>query len=154
MSRYALGGWEIDGIAVLQSGLPFTVGAPSATNNGVGSRADVVAGVDPYPAKRTINLWFNPAAFSIPPAGSYRYGNSGRGILNGPRAANFDVIAAKRFLFTETRQLIFRAEFFNAFNHPQFTIPGNTTVGSNGVGSITSTARPSRQIQFALKLMF
>ena len=153
-NRYVIGGWEIDGIVVLQSGLPFTVFAPSATNNGVGSRADVVAGVDPYPVNRTITQWFNPAAFSVPPAGSYRYGNSGRDVLNGPRAANFDLTAAKRFQFTETKQLIFRAEFFNAFNHPQFQIPGNTTIGSNGVGSITATARPSRQIQFALKLLF
>jgi len=153
-NRYVVGGWEIDGIVVLQSGLPFTVGAPSATNNGVGSRADVVAGVDPYPANRTINLWFNPAAFSIPPAASYRYGNSGRDVLTGPRAANFDLTAAKRFIITEQRQVIFRAEFFNAFNHPQFQIPSNTTIGSNGVGSITATARPSRQIQFALKVVF
>ncbi|MDQ6708389.1 MAG: TonB-dependent receptor, partial [Acidobacteriota bacterium] len=154
LNRYALGGWEIDGIGVLQSGLPFTVGAPSATNNGQGSRADVVAGVNPYPSQQTLGLWFNPAAFSIPPASSYRYGNSGRDVLTGPRATNFDLTAAKRFRFTETRMLIFRAEFFNAFNHPQFTIPGNTTIGSNGVGSITSTARASRQIQFALKFMF
>ena len=63
-----VGGWEIDGILVLQSGLPFTVGAPSATNNGAGSRANVVAGVDPYLQGRTLQQWFNPAAFSIPPA--------------------------------------------------------------------------------------
>jgi hypothetical protein len=153
-NRYAISGWEIDGILVMQSGLPFTVGAPSATNNGAGGRANVVAGVDPYPADRTLQQWFNPAAFSIPPAACYCYGNSGRDVLTGPRSVNFDLTAAKRFRITENTNLAFRAEFFNALNHPQFQIPVNTTIGSNGVGSISATARPSRQIQFAVRLMF
>jgi hypothetical protein len=153
-NRYLLGGWEVDGILVLQSGLPFTVLAPSATNNGATGRANVVSTVDPYAGQQTIAQWFNPAAFSIPPASCYCYGNSGRDVLTGPRAANLDLTAAKRFRITESTNLAFRAEFFNALNHPQFAIPGNTTIGSNGVGSITATSRPSRQIQFALRLAF
>ena len=152
--RYVVGGWELDAILVLQSGLPFTVGAPSATNNGTGARANVVAGVNPYPATQTLQQWFNPAAFSIPPATCYCYGNGGRDVLTGPRAANLDLTAAKRFRITESTNLTFRAEFFNSLNHPQFAIPGNTTIGSNGVGSISATARPSRQIQLALRLVF
>ncbi|HEY3456445.1 MAG TPA: TonB-dependent receptor [Bryobacteraceae bacterium] len=153
-SRYVAGGWEVHAIVVLQSGLPFTVAAPSATNNGTGARANVVAGVDPYPAERTLQQWFNPAAFSVPPAACYCYGNSGRDVLTGPRSANLDLTAAKRFRISESANIAFRAEFFNALNHPQFSIPGNTTIGSNGVGSITSTARTSRQVQFALRLVF
>jgi hypothetical protein len=152
--RYVAGGWEVDAILVLQSGLPFTVGAPAATNNGAGARADVVAGVNPYPAVQTLQQWFNPAAFSIPPASCYCYGDGGRDVLTGPRAANVDLTAAKRFRITETSNLTFRTEFFNALNHPQFAIPGNTTIGSNGVGSISATARTSRQIQLALRLVF
>jgi hypothetical protein len=144
----------VDAILVLQSGLPFTVGAPAATNNGAGARANVIAGVNPYPAVQTLQQWFNPAAFSIPPASCYCYGDGGRDVLTGPRAANVDFTAAKRFRITETSDLTFRAEFFNAVNHPQFAIPGNTTIGSNGVGSISATARPSRQIQLALRLVF
>jgi hypothetical protein len=75
-------------------------------------------------------------------------------VLTGPRSAHLDLTAAKRFRITESTNLAFRAEFFNALNHPQFSIPGNTTIGSNGVGSITSTARTSRQIQLALRLVF
>jgi Carboxypeptidase regulatory-like domain len=153
-NRYVAGGWELDAILVMQSGLPFTVGAPAATNNGAGARANVVADVDPYPAVQTLQQWFNPAAFSIPPAACYCYGNGGRDVLNGPRAANVDLTAAKRFRITETANIAFRAEFFNALNHPQFAIPGNTTIGSNGVGSISATARTSRQIQMALRLVF
>jgi hypothetical protein len=109
---------------------------------------------NPYPANRTLPQWFNPAAFSVPPAACYCYGNSGRDVLTGPRASNFDLTAAKRFRISESMNITFRTEFFNAFNHPQFQIPGNATIGSNGVGSISATARPSRQIQFALRFMF
>jgi hypothetical protein len=96
--------------------------------------------------------------------GSHRHNNkhsmrresnatSGGNILTGPREANFDFTAEKKFLFTESRQLWFRAEFFNAFNHPQFTIPAST-IGSTELGTISAIARPSLQIQFALKLLF
>ncbi|HXJ40286.1 MAG TPA: hypothetical protein VNH18_13485, partial [Bryobacteraceae bacterium] len=153
-NRYVIGGWELHAILVMQSGLPFTVLAPSAANNGTSSRADVVAGVNPWPGDRTLPQWFNPAAFSIPPAVCYCYGNSGRDVLTGPRATNVDLTAAKRFRITESTNLSFRAEFFNAMNHPQFAIPGNTTIGSNGVASIASTARTARQIQLALRLAF
>jgi hypothetical protein len=150
--RYAIGGWQLDAIVVLQSGQPFTVTTASApTNTGTAGRADVVPGVPLYPSSQSPSLWFNPAAFTTPQP--YNWGDSGRNILRGPRAANFDLTAEKKFLFTEARQLWFRAEFFNAFNHPQFLLPAST-IGSTGVGSISATARPSRQIQFALKLLF
>jgi hypothetical protein len=151
-NRYVVGGWQIDGIAVMQSGQPFTVTTASApTNTGTAGRADVVPGVANYPASRGPSLWFNPAAFTTPQP--YNWGNSGRNVLTGPRAINFDFTAEKKFLFTETKQLWFRSEFFNAVNHPQFAIPAST-IGSTGVGTISSTARPSRQIQFGLKLLF
>jgi tRNA(Arg) A34 adenosine deaminase TadA len=49
------------------------------------------------------------------------------------------------FLITEGEDLTFRGEFFNIFNHPQFAIPAST-IGSAGVGTITSMSHPSRQI--------
>ena len=154
LDRYVIGGWELDAILVRQSGLPFTVFAPSATNNGTTSRANVVAGVSPYPAVQTFQQWFNPLAISVPPAACYCCGNSGRNVLTGPRGANPDLTAAKRFRITESLNVAFHAQFFSALNHPQFAIFGNTTIGSNGVGSIPSTARTSRQIQFALRFVF
>lgn len=66
---------------------------------------------------------------------------------------NLDFTAEKKFLFSEARQVWFRAEFFNAPNHPQFAMPA-ATIGATGVGTIAATARPSRQIQFALKFLF
>ena len=150
--RFLVGNWEFAGITVLQSGLPFTVSASgSPTNTGAGGRADVVPGVDPKVENRTVQQWFNPAAFRIPTA--FNWGNLGRNTLTGPPAYNFDLTVVKKFPVTENRYIVFRSEFFNAFNTPQFTLPAST-IGVTGVGTIAATARPSRQIQFALKFVF
>jgi Carboxypeptidase regulatory-like domain len=160
-SRYAraggaaghiIGGWEIGGIAVLQSGLPFTVvvsGSPS--NTGAGSRANPVSGANAYPSNRNIDLWFDPAAFTTPAA--FTWGTLGRNSLNAPALYNFDFSVAKKIKVAEAREIQFRSEFFNGFNHPQFGLP-NATIGVGGAGTITSTQRSNRQIQFALRLAF
>lgn len=147
-----IGDWEIGGIAVMQSGLPFTVqvpGSPSNTSNA--SRANPVAGVSPIPSNQSINLWFNPAAFTTPSA--FTWGTLGRNSLNAPALYNFDFSVAKKIRFHESRELQFRSEFFNGLNHPEFGLP-NATVGVGGAGTITSTQRSNRQIQFALRLAF
>ena len=145
-------GWEVAGISVLQSGLPFTVTASgSPTNTGAGTRADAVTGVEGKLEERSPSLWFNPAAFRTPTA--FNWGNLGRNTLTGPPIYNFDLTASKRFATSESTNLLFRAEFFNAFNTPQFTLPAST-IGNTGVGTISSTARANRQIQFALKFSF
>jgi hypothetical protein len=147
-----VGGWEIGGIAVLQSGLPFTVTVPgSPSNTGAGSRANALPGSNPYPADPTINLWFDPTAFTTPAA--FTWGTLGRNTLNGPALYNFDFSVGKKFKFSEARELQFRAEFFNGLNHPQFGLP-NATIGVGGAGTITSTQRANRQMQFALRLAF
>lgn len=147
-----IGGWEIGGIAVLQSGLPYTVTVPgSPSNTGNGSRANPISGSDPEPANKSINLWFNPAAFTTPPA--FTWGTLGRNTLNAPALYNLDFSITKKFRFTESRELQFRSEFFNGLNHPQFGLP-NATIGVGGAGTITSTQRANRQIQFALRLSF
>jgi hypothetical protein len=147
-----IGGWEIGGIAVMQSGLPFTVTVPgSPSNTGASSRPNAVAGANPYPANRSIDLWFDPAAFSTPPA--FTWGTLGRNTLNAPSLYNLDFSITKKFRFTETRELQFRSEFFNGLNHPQFALP-NATIGVGGAGTITATQRSNRQMQFALRLSF
>ncbi|MBI3697836.1 MAG: carboxypeptidase regulatory-like domain-containing protein [Acidobacteria bacterium] len=151
-TRHLVGDWEFAGISVLQSGLPFTVQATgSPTNTGAGTRADVVRGVTPRPSSRTLGAWFNTAAFGFPTP--FNWGNAGRNILTGPPIYNFDLTLVKKFTLWERRQLIFRSEFFNAFNHPEFSLPA-ATIGATGVATISATQRPSRQIQFALKYAF
>jgi hypothetical protein len=149
---YIIGGWEVGGLAVLQSGLPYTVtvaGSPSNTSNG--SRANPVPGVNPIPANQSINLWFDPAAFTSPPA--FTWGTLGRNTLRAPALYNFDFSVSRKFVIAETRELQFRTEFFNGLNHPQFGLP-NSTAGVGGAGTITSTQRSNRQIQFALRFAF
>ncbi len=147
-----IGGWEIGGISVMQSGLPFTVQvAGSPSNTSAGSRANPVTGANPNPSNRNINFWFDPAAFTTPPA--FTWGTLARNSQNAPRLFNLDFSIAKKIKFADARELQFRSEFFNGLNHPQCSLP-NATVGVGGAGTITSTQRSNRQIQFALRLAF
>jgi len=102
--------------------------------------------------------YFNPAAFCPPPAigDGTGYGNTGRAAFRGPHQANFDVSLAKSTRvggLSEAASVEFRAEFFNAFNHPQFANPG-TTVGTPSFGKIQATSVAPRLIQFGLKYIF
>jgi hypothetical protein len=147
-----IGNWEVGGLSVLQSGLPYTVTvAGSPSNTGAGSRANPIAGVNPIPANQNITQWFNPAAFATPPA--FTWGTLGRNALNGPRLYNLDFSVSRKFKFGESRELQFRSEFFNGLNHPQFGLP-NATANVGGAGTITSTQRANRQIQFALRFAY
>jgi hypothetical protein len=149
---HVIGGWEVGGLTVLQSGLPYTVTVPgSPSNTSGGSRANPVAGVNPIPANQSINLWFDPSAFTTPAA--FTWGTLGRNTLRAPALYNLDFSVSRKFPFGERRELQFRTEFFNGLNHPQFGLP-NSTAGVGGAGTITSTQRSNRQIQFALRLAF
>ncbi|MBM3783752.1 MAG: TonB-dependent receptor [Acidobacteria bacterium] len=151
-AKAVLTGWELGVLSVLQSGLPFTVTvAGSPSNTGSGSRANAVPGVEAKLDNPTINRWFNAAAFATPPA--FTWGTLGRNTLRGPGIVNVDLSAAKKFTFAETRKLEFRAEFFNAMNHPQFGLPASTA-GVGNAGTIASTQRSNRQIQMALRFAF
>ena len=153
LDRFVLGGWQANGIFVGQSGLPFTVTiSGTATNTGASaSRANVVPGAAQYPATKTITNWFNPSAFTSPTP--YNWGNVGRNTLRGPREVNLDGSLEKHFPIKESTALLFRVEFFNMFNHPQFQVPA-AVINSGGAGTITSTSNTARQIQAALRLTF
>ena len=97
------------------------------------------------------NRYFDPQAFIVPLSGTY--GNAGRNILEGPGLRNVDLSLSKRFDLGENLKLQFRAEFFNAFNTPQFAIPGGT-FGTGTFGRVTGVQIDSRQIQLALKYSF
>ena len=110
-----------------------------------------MAGANPNPSNRNINFWFDPAAFTTPAA--FTWGTLARNSQNAPALYNFDFSIAKKVKLGEARELQFRSEFFNGFNHPQFSLP-NATIGVGGAGTITSTQRSNRQVQFALRLGF
>ena len=143
-------GWQLDSIIVAQSGRPETPIVPFDQSN-TGAKTDrpnVVA--NPNNGPRTPNQWFNIDAFELQPFGTF--GDSGRGIINGPRYESVDLGIAKITPITERFGLEFRAEFFNIFNHPNFDLP-DRQFGTPGFGQIFSANDP-REIQFALKLRF
>jgi hypothetical protein len=103
-------------------------------------------------ANPSIQEWFNVNAFAIP--AKYTIGNAGRNVLRGPGLQNWDLAVLKDFHFTETRYLEFRGEFFNAFNHVNFSNPNPNIDDPVHGGQITSTSTDPRILQFALKLYF
>lgn len=146
-----LGGWQVSAIVGRTSGLPFTVTTSGGITNAGGADRPNRLGVGTVPAdQRTIDRWFDLAAFQVQP--NYTYGNSGRNILTGPTLKNVDFSLAKSFAIVERVRLQFRAEAFNATNTPFFGLPGNNINGA-GAGQITSAGEP-RRVQFALKLLF
>jgi len=149
-----LGGWHVGGIITFRSGFPFspTISSdPTNTNSpGLLRAAQIGSGHLAHPS---INMWFNTADFEDPPC--HCFGNAGKNILEGPGEKTEDLSARKMFNLTDRFNLEFRAEFFNAFNHPVFSQPDNNIDdGPGATGVITSTVIPQRQIQFALKLQF
>lgn len=155
-------GWSVSAIETIQSGLPFTPQLGfNPTNNG-DSRNPIRPSLNPAFSGPVIlgtpNLYFNPAAFVTPVNGTY--GNVGRDTLIGPGIVSLDISALKTTNITERVRLQFRAEFFNALNHTNFSTPNPVVFTSASAapsptaGVITATATTSRQIQFGLKLLF
>jgi hypothetical protein len=177
LSHALLGGWQISGITIAQTGTPFSVtngtdfGDAAGVANGVGtgSRPDIVG--DPHASVAsnvpTVRgpLLFNPAAYAAPTG--LTFGNVGRNTLTGPGRFNFDFGLFKRFSFGETRALDFRWENFNIFNHTQYNGVTNSMdcVGagfnagdSSCIGSSSflhaSGAHLARRMQFGLRFQF
>jgi hypothetical protein len=162
------GGWQLNGIATLLSGFPFTPQIGANRSEDGDTRNPDRPSVDPSFSGPVVlgnpNQWFNPNAFLLPAFGAY--GNLGRGTLTGPGLATLDVSLFKNTPVSERVTLQFRAEFFNFLNRANFG-PPNATVFTNGItttstvpaispaaGLITATATTSRQIQFGLKMIF
>ena len=155
-----IGGWEINGIAALLSGFPFTpqIGSNSSGDGDTRNpdRPSVYPSFSGPVLLQSPDQWFNPSAFILPAPGTY--GNLGRGTLTGPGLATLDVSLSKDTVVCERSKLQFRAEFFNVLNRANFATP-NPIVFSNGAfsssaGLITSTTTTSRQIQFGFKVVF
>jgi hypothetical protein len=147
---YILGGWQVNGLNLFQTGLPFTPTLNATTvNTGTGSRPDRAG--DGKLAEPTVDRWFDTSAFTTPAL--FTYGNAGRNILFGPGRVNFDFSLFKEFRIQQGFRLQFRTEFFNVLNTPQFDLP-NASIGAGNAGTITSIVGTPRQIQFGLKAVF
>jgi hypothetical protein len=149
------GGWTVTSISTVQTGRPLALN--TATNNtnslGGGSRPNNAGNASLDSSERTLDRWFDTAAFSQPDP--FTFGNTSRTLPNvrEPGTTNFDFSAQKNFTITERLKTQFRGEFFNVFNTPQFGRPG-TVFGNPQFGVISSQANSPRQIQLGLKLLF
>ena len=168
-ASHVLGNWQFNGIVTLQTGSPFSV---TASNDGLlGSNRTVYPNCigDPFAGATTdhhlyttTGFLINPAAFEQPADGTF--GTCAPRKFYGPGIQTFDLSLFKDFRFNERWLLQFRAEFFNAFNHPNFAAP-ISDIGNPSFGKVTNTLAPilgtdsggpgdPREIQFALKLYF
>ncbi len=168
------GDWSIDAIFRARTATPVNVIAGrDVIGAGVtaASRPDLIPGVPLYiegpsfPGGRRIN----PAAFSIPVG---RQGSLGRNALRGFSVSQLDFALRRQFNLTESVNFLFRAEFFNLLNHPNFADPVNSLQNplfgqsiqmlgrSLGAGGISGGFNPlyqiggPRSIQLALKFQF
>jgi hypothetical protein len=168
-ARPLVGGWSISGIVIVQSGLPMSLidknggsvygfaGPATVTLCPGKTNADLVTSGS---TSSRLHNWFNKSAICSAPAigsdGSLGYGNTGQSIIDGPGQFNTDFSIGKTTTvggLRENAQLAFRAEFYNALNHPQFSNPG-TNFGTASFGVVTQTSVAPRLIQFGLKYLF
>jgi len=160
---YALGNWQVNGIFTAMSGTPFTVfdsndvslqGQAPEISGFSSNRPNLVG--NPNSGPRTAAEWFNVSAFQQIVQDPYspveQFGNEGRNAVLGPRYVNWDFSALKNIRLTETKQLQFRGELFNALNHVNFRLPVSD-IESPNFGQIQQDVSP-RVIQVALKFLF
>jgi hypothetical protein len=148
---HILGGWQASGILSLQSGRPFTAVLNGDLSNTLNrnDRPNLVG--DPNSGPKTVEQWFDKAAFQTQGVGSF--GTAGRNIIIGPGFQNFDFALSRNFNVTERFRIQFRTELFNAFNHANFNYPAATANAPQNFGQIASANDP-RQMQFGLKIIF
>jgi hypothetical protein len=173
-----LGSWVLSGVAVFQSGLPFSILDSSAgsaydglttitttaslkfgatlssglTSGNIGSRLG--GGVTSSTSFLNINA-FQAAPIIGNDGVATGFGNLGRNIYRGPFEQNWDVSLTKEFLLTERHKIRFTTDFFNIWNHPVFSNPAFTDIQNPAAfGEIISTENNPRIIQFSLKWSF
>jgi hypothetical protein len=163
-AHWVADGWQVSAITSFISGAPFTPGFSTTTGidmtgSAEGARINVVGTPRLSKGDRTFYQNFNTTAFALPAVGTF--GNAGVGILRGPGINNWDVSVSKRFqLFSEARYIQIRSEFFNTWNHTQFSgldtgaqfNPAGQQLNPT-FGAFTS-ARPARMIQLSLRAVF
>jgi hypothetical protein len=160
LANKLISGWQLNGITTLLSGFPFTPLIGSNRSGDGNTRNPDRPSFNPsYTGSALIGKqtkWFDPNAFVLPPAGTW--GNLGREAFRGPNLVNMDLSLLKNIAVSEKTNVQFRTEFFNALNRTNLGTPGSTVFSGSSInpsaGLITATATTSRQIQFALKLMF
>lgn len=156
--NYAIGGWNVAGTYILQSGTWFTPsysGVDASNTNRLSGRPDRIADGNLPAGQRTINRWFDTTAFVAPPAGIGRFGTAGLDILNGPGINVFHAGLFKEIVLHERARMKLEAVATDALNHPNYNDPG-ATIGTPTYGRITSTKQydGNRETSFTVRFIF
>jgi len=162
-------GWQLSAIITYQSGFPIRI---EDQNDGElessfffedANTPTETAQVQFLNPQKNGNVYFNPNNFTDPtsttnPSPLGQFGNTPHSLCCGPAISNTDFVVSKKTPITERWNTEFRAEFYNLFNHTQFSNPdGNFTDGvpPNGTfGQILNTREGPRVLQFGLKFLF
>ena len=159
-----LGGWTINWILTVESGQPMTIPCTITTASGAGCDAMFVQGANPNAGPHNVNQFWNPAAF-YNPAVTTSTGQSNLWPLGGaptqvygPDLRRLDAALRRSFQITEKVRVDFRAEVYNALNHPYFAPPSNLNfLNTTNFGQISSTRdnpNDARAIQFGIRFNF
>ncbi len=157
VTQVLLGGWQMNAIMTLQTGIPLGLTCQSNTTqsqgggcrpNSTGKSAKLSG-----PVADRLNEYFDVSQFTQPP--NYTYGNVSRALpdVRAPSLKNLDFSIFKNFQLRERVRLQFRAEAFNLTNTPIFGLP-NTVFGGPSFGVISTQVNSPRQLQAALRLDF
>jgi hypothetical protein len=150
-SNILVRGWQVAGTGTAYSGQPFTPVQTGTVDAGQPSRPDRIANGSLSNASRL--MWFNLAAFPTVPLTAFRFGNSGRNILDGPGFLALNLSLSRNFNLTEHGKLQFRWEAFNITNHTNLALP-NTKVDDPAAGTITKTVGDARVMQLGMIYRF
>ena len=155
--RHLTTDWAVSGITTIQSGFPLRITSSSdrelldSFDYETIGRPDLVAPFQRLSPQSSGGYYFAPSSFADAALG--QIGNAPRTICCGPGIANFDFAIHKTIPLQEGRNLEFRTEIFNLFNHTQFFNPDGNISDGAAFGQV-SRAQDPRLIQLALRLLF
>jgi hypothetical protein len=166
VAKYAVAGWDLAGITLIQTG-PFLTPTTGGSTDPSGTNVDARANDRPdysgtsygnLPSdKRTLNAFWDRSAFTIPAGSIGRFGNVGPGQLIGPGTVITSAKLQKKFYFAEKRYFQLEGSATNLFNHANFANPA-AGIGSSNFGRISATqggeGAGSRTLQVGLRLSF
>ncbi len=155
---HLLNGWGFSGITTFQTGFPIRISTLDdqelmySFDFELPGEPDLVAPFKTMKPQNNGLYYFDPTLFSEDNTFG-RIGNSPRTVCCGPHISETDFAILKTFPFSESRQVDFRAEFFNIFNHTQFFNPDGNFSDGLQFGQVNQVRDP-RLVQFALKFKF
>ncbi len=170
--RKLLGGWSVSGVAVFQTGTPFSIldsGAGSAyvglttvpgATASLAPNSTIGSGLTSGSVESRLDHFVNINAFQKAPVigddgQATGFGNLGRNTYYGPFQQNWDLSLIRTFSVTERQKVRLTADFFDIWNHPAFSIPAFTDVENPAAfGQIISTDNNPRIVQFSLTWSF